>query len=97
MKDQLNIYTSSLYLISLPIAPVVMEKKKKNLSNGRPIHHVRVINRHTFILSIMEKSQIWKSIKKLLSDTQVEASPCVFSRINFINNLNKFLLVIRVT
>ncbi|XP_078162594.1 proteasome activator subunit 4-like isoform X3 [Carex rostrata] len=28
--------------------------------------------RHTFILSIMEKSQIWKSIKKLLSDTQVE-------------------------
>lgn len=31
MKDQLNIYTSSLYLISLPIAPVLMEKKKKSL------------------------------------------------------------------
>ncbi|KAJ4811141.1 Proteasome activator complex subunit 4 [Rhynchospora pubera] len=28
--------------------------------------------RHTFILSNMEKSQIWESIKKLLSDTQVE-------------------------
>lgn len=36
--------------------------------------NIAVCNRHTFILSDTEKQNIWKTVEKLLTDNQVEAS-----------------------
>lgn len=40
-------------------------------------------DRHTFILSRVEKQKIWKTVEKLLIDNQVEAS-------SWLQCLNKF-------
>lgn len=36
--------------------------------------NIYFLARHTFILSDLEKQEIWRTVEKLLTDNQVEAS-----------------------